>query len=148
VVPPVDAEGLARDERGLGPDQEAHGRRHVFDGAHALTACAKRYHMASLWEIFNVSTLRYNDKLGDALEDSGSGPPAGVGGWIRTGSVTSTGNQAGLSNCGAWTSSANAALGTTADLPISWGAGGTVVSPWEAGAVQCSGEVHVWCVAN
>jgi len=64
----------------LASGAEAGGRkfyltRGVFSGADALKACAKGYHMASLWEIFDVSTLRYNDKLGATSDDSGSGRP-------------------------------------------------------------------------
>jgi hypothetical protein len=58
----------------------------VFVGSQALTACAKGYHMASLSEIFDVSGLTYNTKLGAILQDSGGGPPA-TAGRIRTGFV-------------------------------------------------------------
>jgi len=61
------------------------GDQTTFDGAHALTACVLGFHMASLWEIFNVSVLEYDTSLGATMDDSGSGPPADVLGWIRTG---------------------------------------------------------------
>ena len=44
-------------------------------GDEALTACAAGYHMASLWEITDLSNLRYNTSLGQASGDSGQGPP-------------------------------------------------------------------------
>ena len=48
-----------------------------FNGSQALTACAAGYHMASLWEIFDTTVLRYNTALGLTKPDSGSGPPVG-----------------------------------------------------------------------
>ena len=59
-----------------------------FDGAHALTACASGFHMASLWEIFNVSVLEYDTSLGFTSADSGFGPPTVQNGWIRTGYIS------------------------------------------------------------
>jgi hypothetical protein len=35
-----------------------------FHATQALTACADGYHMASLWEIFDTTNLRYDTKLG------------------------------------------------------------------------------------
>jgi hypothetical protein len=59
--------------------------RHV--GNEVLAVCAAGYHMASLWEIFDPSNLRYDTQLGFTLEDSGFGPPSFEGGWIRTGGI-------------------------------------------------------------
>ena len=65
-----------------------------YTGSQALSACASGYHMASLWEIFDTSNLRYDTALGASSTDSGSGPPVAVyfglghfegDGWIRTG---------------------------------------------------------------
>ena len=33
------------------------------NGSQVLTACAEGYHMASLWEIFDTSNLRYDTAL-------------------------------------------------------------------------------------
>jgi len=44
------------------------------DGSEALTACAEGYHMASLWEIFDTSNLRYNTQLGATAPRFGSRP--------------------------------------------------------------------------
>ena len=73
----------------VGADAAAKARKfyltqNTFTGSQALTACADRYHMASLWEIFEVSTLRYDSENGLTLDDSGSGPPVAAG-WARTG---------------------------------------------------------------
>jgi hypothetical protein len=73
-------------------------------GDQALTACAVGYHMASLWEIHEPSNLRYNTRLGVTQDDSGFGPPTGMEGWMRTGSVNNVQNQPGLANCNSWTS--------------------------------------------
>ena len=67
------------------PARKFYRTQTTFDGAHALTACVLGFHMASLWEIFNVSVLEYDTSLGATMDDSGSGPPADVLGWIRTG---------------------------------------------------------------
>jgi hypothetical protein len=74
-----------------------------FDGNETLTACAKGYHMASIWEILDTSNLSYNTDLGVIVDDSGSGPPNAIEGWIRTGDVTSD----HFTNCKAWTSDLN-----------------------------------------
>ena len=76
------------------------------DGSQALTACAPGFHMASLWEIFDPSNLRYDATLGFTRDDSGSGPPQGSFGWIRTGTGATTSNFAGVGNCNAWQSNA------------------------------------------
>lgn len=62
-----------------------------FAGDQALSACAEGYHMASLWEIFNTSDLRYDTTLGFTQEDSGSAPPSNRNGWVRMGSSSSVG---------------------------------------------------------
>src|SRR5262245_7913813 len=36
----------------------------TFDGAHALAACSQGFHMASLWEIFDPTNLKYDTTLG------------------------------------------------------------------------------------
>jgi hypothetical protein len=77
------------------------------NGAQALTACAEGYHFASVWEIADPSSLKYNTSLGRLSADSGAGPPTGipglgvtftVRGWVRTGYVPSTGATAGHGN--------------------------------------------------
>jgi hypothetical protein len=53
-------------------------------GADAADACASGYHMASLWEIMDPSSLKYNTDLGDTRSDSGQGPPSDKQGWVPT----------------------------------------------------------------
>src|SRR5215207_4149301 len=73
----------------------------LHNGSQALTACAEGYHMASLWEIFDTSNLRYDTQLGHTSPDSGFGPPTAVGsrGWIRTGSENSAAFEGGVGSC-------------------------------------------------
>ena len=125
-------------------DRKFYLSQDVFKGDQALTACAKGYHMASLWEIFNVSTLTYDTKLGASLEDSGGGPPV-VAGWIRTGFLSAT-STPGEANCRVWTSSASGDEGTVVNLPATWQSASNVLSPWQASVVQCANETRVWCV--
>src|SRR5262249_46077726 len=120
------------------------------DGSHALQACFFGFHMASLWEIFNLTTLDYGfPGLDFRQDDSGFGPPTLVQGWIRTG-YFSAGNSAvaGLDNCFAWTSNSASNNGPAAQLPTIWSAPSTIISPWQASFVPCSIPRPVWCVEN
>jgi hypothetical protein len=58
-----------------------------YDGSQATTACAEGYHMASMWELLDVSNLIYNTTLGfqHSSGDQGDGPPAHADGWVRSG---------------------------------------------------------------
>jgi hypothetical protein len=71
-------------------------------GDHALTACSSGYHMASLWEIRDTAVLTYDKELGfNSFADQGDGPPEGRTGWVRTGYVGNSTNQASA-NCQGW----------------------------------------------
>jgi hypothetical protein len=125
--------------------------RMAHDGNEALAACAAGYHMASLWEIFDPTQLRYDTALGLVQDDSGSGPPSGFG-WIHTGVearfVSNT--LGGPVNCGGWTSD-NGALheGTAVGLTSAWhNSAGSSLAPWEATIAACSEPVRVWCVQD
>jgi hypothetical protein len=117
-------------------------------GSQALTACATGYHMASLWEILQPSTLTYDTALGFVTDDSGSGPPVGVAGWIRTGWQEDVLPTRGLANCHAWTSSAATDLGTYVYLPGIWTLSSSTISPWGAEIDECDRPNLVWCVSN
>ena len=127
----------------------------THSGGEARSACAAGYHMASLWEIFDTSNLRYDTRLGLTQGDSGSGPPTFVYGWIRTGNIASTGLEGpGAANCSAWTSDSGMDSGTVVLLEPDWSAGGTEaspvspISPWAAAAGGCVTARNVWCVQN
>lgn len=117
--------------------------RTQHDGAHALSACAAGYHMASLYEIFDPSNLRYNTELGQASGDSGLGP-ALIFGWIRGSSSIPP-----LTNCGQWTDASDMLRGNGVSLhgyfdsnPV------TQISPWFAFSFECNTEQRVWCVQD
>ena len=118
--------------------------RTEHDGAHALSACAAGYHMASLYEIFDPSNLRYNTELGQTDSDSGFGPPDLFFGWIR-GSVLPPSH----TNCSRWTDASSTLRGSAASLhgyfdsnPL------TQISPWFPVSFECNSERRVWCVQN
>jgi len=139
--------GTAAKERGFYVTQI------TCNGAQALAACATGYHMASLWEIFDVSNLRYNTKLGLTQDDSGGGPPASSSsqGWIRTGGPSSTSSIAGMGNCEGWTMGDQFHLGTIVHLESDWArliASSVPASPWRAQSPPCSFATHVWCVQD
>ena len=136
----------------LGSAAEAGNRKfyateNLFTGGQALTACAPGYHMASLWEILNPTTLTYNTTLGFVVGDSGSGPPD-LAGRIRTGYVEGGNPAAGVGNCHAWTSSADTDWGTLVSLSANWVANSTSISPWIAQVVTCDRPQLVWCVSD
>lgn len=125
----------------------------THNGGQALSACAAGYHMASLWEIFDPSNLRYDTQLGLTLGDSGFGPPSGelAFGWIRTGTPSGGAGteMIGQANCRAWTESTGAVRGTAVSLTEHWTS--TFVdriSWWGKGLSSCSETHHVWCVQD
>ncbi len=122
-----------------------------YDGAHAKGACAVGYHVVSLWEIHEPSNLSYGTTLGLTTDDSGSGPPTTVEGWIRTGfpSINYI-NRPGAANCNAWTTTGGA--GTLGRLVDDWlnldGTSQVPIKPWTADFGQCSVPARVWCVQD
>lgn len=118
-------------------------------GGDALTACDSGFHMASIYEILDVSNLRYDAVRGITEDDSGSGPPATFGsGWVRTGQWSSGGGGPGLANCLVWTSSELADQGTVASLDFSWDLPSIRISPWTASTPFCSVSYRVWCIED
>lgn len=122
-------------------------------GDTALTGCDAGFHMASLWEILDVGSLRYGTYRGFLHDDSGYGPPTGsdAEGWIRTGAVVVLNTtEPGRASCSAWTSEVGS--GTTVRLSDSWQplAAGTEtgLEPWRVGFRACSDTTHVWCVSD
>ena len=121
----------------------------------ATTACASGYHMASLWEILDISNLRYAyahpgaERPADhPREDRGSGPPSAWYGWVRTGYNSSGVNSAGVGNCLAWTSVVSTAYGSAVRLPSNWLADSADIHVWEAATFQCNMVGPVWCVED
>ena len=117
-------------------------------GDSVKTACAAGYHAASLWEILDPTTLRYNKTLGFNRDDSGFGPPTNRFGWVRTGYDSWTEQEPGQSNCGNW--STTAGHGTIIYLPyFDWDRLGALqYAPWGGATSSCSSSLGVWCVED
>jgi hypothetical protein len=122
----------------------------AFTGAQASNACADGYHMAALWEIFDTTNLKYDKTLGLTFDDSGSGPPSGINGWIRSGAPSQgTTGLAGKDNCFAWSSDNSSHTGTIARLTDGWSdAPSSKVNPWESLVIFCDFPRRVWCVQD
>ena len=118
-----------------------------YYGDQVLSACARGFHTASLWEILDTTNLRYNTRLGYTRRDSGYGPPT-TGGWVRTGYASDSTDLAGEGNCQAWTSDSGMEYGSWIYLPGSWEAGYETLMGWATGARACSDPLQVWCVGN
>jgi hypothetical protein len=118
--------------------------------AQALSACASPYHMASFWEIMDVSNLIYDGAHPDAAtwSDSGSGPPSEDAGWVRTGYDSSTTNAAGMGNCNNWTSSSGTSYGTAARLSRQWETAPSQADLWDVLPYPCNLSGRVWCVRD
>jgi hypothetical protein len=117
-------------------------------GNAATTACAAGFHMASMWEIHDVATLQYDTTRGFSATDSGSGAPASVAGWIRTGVPSFTNTVPGNANCNAWTSSNAAHNGTRINLQPQWSEPADFTAPWDATVQACGTSSRVWCVED
>jgi len=118
------------------------------DGAGADTACAAGYHFASLWEIFDTASLKYNATLGFTNADSGQGPPTEQTGWVRTGYSSDGSNTAGRGNCFGWDTISGGAFGTYAGPGTAWLNPATVVNPWAANVATCDQPRRSWCVQD
>jgi hypothetical protein len=117
------------------------------------SVCASGFHFASLWEIHDVSNLRYATDTEGAgnvvrLDDSGQGPPSAWFAWIRTGYQLSTVATGGYGNCRAWASASSAHRGTIVGLKPFWEDTPESVAPWEASDGDCSNPKRVWCVED
>jgi hypothetical protein len=114
------------------------------------TACAAGYHMASLWEILDVSSLTYDYDHPAAYTraDSGFGPPSNWYGWVRTGQASSGVNVAGSGNCLNWSSVSATNYGTFVKLSITWETPPTEIFYWDAASFACNMTGPVWCVGN
>jgi hypothetical protein len=122
----------------------------TYDGDDVLDACADGYHMAALWEIWDVSNLAYDTALGfqHTAGDCGEGPPTNVFGWVRTGNIANSGGVApGTDNCAAYTITTGAS-GTVVSLPNNWSAPSSTIGVWEAGPKASDSAHPVWCVRS
>jgi hypothetical protein len=110
--------------------------------------------MASLWEIWDVTDLVYDQYLGYAGADAGEGPPTKVRGWVRTGYHSPSADFGlGIGNCQAWTSESANDYGTQVYLVGNWDQDSIAVSPWSVTEIPdalrlCSVSNRVWCVED
>jgi len=140
----------------------SYGMRHFYltklsvHANQARTACADGYHFASIWEIADPSSLKYNTSLGASGQDSGGGPPTRIGsllfatarGWARTGYSFSTTGIAGQANCGTWLTDNEFYWGTAANLPINWTGSEEDIGLWNVEVRKCNAMLRVWCVQD
>ena len=116
----------------------------------AATACAPGYHLASLWEILDVSTLTYDRDHPAAYSkaDSGQGPPSNWYGWVRTGYDSSTSATTGTGNCANWSTRSNTAYGVSVRLSPAWESAPGDIYTWDATSFACNTIGPVWCVRD
>jgi len=144
----------ARASPSLHVNPHTNGRHYyLYDVAiqsiYAPVACSNGYHMASLWEIMDVSNMTYDyfHPNADTQDDSGYGPPSFVRGWVRTGYGSAASGSPGTANCNNWSSNASAHSGTLAFLTNVWTAPGTIHT-WQSSTSTCNSIYKVWCVGD
>jgi hypothetical protein len=126
--------------------------RRTFKGDEARLACAPGYHMATLWEIYDPSSLEYDTALGFPDEDGS--PEAARLGWLATGGIGGTQNFLGQANCSTWLSASPLAWGSLGELNVVWSLFGTdttaplLSSPWDYKTDMCDKPHGVWCVQD
>jgi hypothetical protein len=142
--------GLAPLAASSGPSRRFYVTNNYHFGNQALTACTDGFHTASLWEILDVSNLRYAGDLPSAAirDDSGNGPPSGMVGWVRTGYNSSGSSTVGTGNCDNWTTNSNLSHGTAARLANTWETPPDPVGFWSLETYSCDVNVRVWCVED
>ena len=119
-----------------------------YTGATATLACDAGFHMASLYELHDTTSLSYDSQLGETVGSDG-GVPRTLDGWVRTGSFPATINQSGISNCNGWTSSNPADWGSAAIPNFEWDNSSTAqMAPWNGFTRSCGGTGRVWCVED
>lgn len=146
----VVASGEARTSGVIGGQRSFYLTDANYQTNEVLNACAEGYHMASLWEILDVSNLVYEANHPDAhtKSDSGSGPPALWFGWIRTGWDASGSNAAGSGNCQNWSSVDSGDVGSIVRLSNDWSSQPSRVGAWEPSTSTCNVVGPVWCVVD
>jgi hypothetical protein len=122
----------------------------VYYPDQALTACSTGYHMASLWEILDVSNLTYDYDHPAAVSkaDSGFGPPSNWYGWVRTGYDSSPSSVTGTGNCNNWSSRLDTVYGVSVRLSNSWEIAPGDIFTWDATSFTCNYVGPVWCIGD
>jgi hypothetical protein len=122
----------------------------MYPATNVLSACASGYHMASLWEILDVSNLTYDHDHPAAYtqDDSGYGPPSAWLGWVRTGYSSSGTDTAGTGNCLAWSDATASNYGSAAMLSNAWEATPGDIFSWDTASFSCASIGPVWCAGD
>jgi hypothetical protein len=161
----TNGEWVARDSIGAAPPSSLDdvrllssggGERHAYltktnyATNQALAACASGYHMASLWELYDVSNLIYDygHPAAYTKADSGHGPPSYWYGWARTGYDSSSSSTAGTGNCNNWSSISSTVYGVSVRLSRMWETAPGDIGPWDATSFTCNFTGPVWCVKD
>jgi hypothetical protein len=161
----TNGEWVARDSIGVTPSSaldevgilsSGGGDRHVYLTAanyatnQVRTACASGYHMASLWELYDVSNLVYDygHPAAYTKADSGYGPPSYWYGWVRTGYDSSSSSTTGTGNCNNWSNTSSSVYGVSARLSRTWETAPGDIGPWDATSFTCNFTGPVWCVKD
>ena len=131
--------------------------RGAYNSNDAPTACATGYHFASIWEIADPSSLKYNKSFGWVSNDSGDGPPTMAKffnasltmiGWVRTGYTQSSLDIPGQANCLGWLSNSEFSWGSVANLPSDWLGKEQDIGVWNVGVRTCDEPHYVWCIQD
>lgn len=136
--------------------------KETVQGNRALDACARGYHMASRFEIADVTALTYESSIGLTTDDSGAGPPSeaapygspGPSGWVRTGGASRFTDSAhaeggAFTNCATWSTNSSEAYGTIAYLTDRFTLeNGSPAPLWNGGSERCDRAYHVWCIGD
>jgi hypothetical protein len=122
----------------------------IYSPVSATSACSSGYHMASFWEIMDVSNLVYDYDHPSAFtrDDSGRGLPSYQVGWVRTGYDSSTSNVAGTGNCDNWDSASSADYGSAVYLSRQWETVSSQSDLWQFASYSCALVSRVWCARD
>ena len=129
--------------------------KNTFDGSDAIKACDTGFHMGSISEIQDSSSLQYVNRsisVYDSLvDDEGLGPPSNHMGWVRSGVYPPSGF---VYDCEDFQDIRDNHAGTTLVFKDSSevGAEQTVYTPsawWQAALQSCTTQPEpVWCVED
>ena len=116
-------------------------------GDHGASTCAPNFHMASAFELADLSALSYATDLGATLPDSGEGPPAGLFGWVRTGQSSDGFTATCDAGAGPWTSADGSQEGAVAVLNA-FERQADRKPEWVTLTFACNVNAFVWCIED
>jgi hypothetical protein len=117
-------------------------------GNHGATGCTAGFHMAAVFELIDLSDLKYDTALGRTSQDSASGPPTSVG-WIRNGTSFNSLLTCGSAQSGPWTSADANDEGSLMSANVGlFGAPASGIPRWETQLTSCDTTHPMWCVED